>query len=171
MSSVFLMFVSLRKVIRKVHVVLAIHISVWKNLTVWLESFWFSLLPAISDVLAWNVKSNINSHTAFFFFLSNSANDLKYLWVLCAGEWGLVFVAVLRFLIMVASLLKHVGSGFVVRELRCSVAYGIFPYQGSNLCALHLQADSYPLWRPYKVLIELFILKLKTDHVCHLVLV
>lgn len=68
-----------------------------------------------------------------------------YLWVLCAGKWGLVFVAVLGLLIMVASLLKHVGSVFVVRELRCSVAYGIFPDQGSNLCALHLQADSYAL--------------------------
>lgn len=68
MPSVFLMFVSL-KVIRKVHVVLAIHISdcVKKSYGV-VGVFLVSLLPAISDVLAWNVKSNINSHTALFFF-------------------------------------------------------------------------------------------------------
>ena len=29
--------------------------------------------------------------------------------------------------------------------LSCSVACGIFPDQGSNLCPLHWQADSYPL--------------------------
>ena len=27
----------------------------------------------------------------------------------------------------------------------CSEAYGIFPEQGSNLCPLHWQMDSYPL--------------------------
>ena len=32
-----------------------------------------------------------------------------------------------------------------VYELSCFPARGIFPDQGSNLCALHWQADSHPL--------------------------
>ena len=37
------------------------------------------------------------------------------------------------------------GSVVVVHGLSCSTAGGIFPDQGSNLCPLHWQADSYPL--------------------------
>ena len=33
----------------------------------------------------------------------------------------------------------------MVYELSCFPARGIFPDQGSNLCALHWQADSHPL--------------------------
>ena len=33
----------------------------------------------------------------------------------------------------------------VAYRLSCSAACGIFPDQGSNQCALHWQADSYPL--------------------------
>ena len=36
------------------------------------------------------------------------------------------------------------GSAAGVRRLRYSVACGIFPDQGSNLCLLHWQADSLP---------------------------
>ena len=86
------------------------------------------------------------------------------------GERGLLFVAVCGLLITVASLvvehgpqarrlqqLWHVGSVVVARGLQstgsvvvahglsCSVACGIFPDQGSNLCPLHWQADSQPL--------------------------
>ena len=38
------------------------------------------------------------------------------------------------------------ASVFVAHRLSCSVACGIFPYQGSNPCPLHCQADSYPLY-------------------------
>ena len=94
------------------------------------------------------------------------------------GEWGLLFVAVRGLLIAVSLVavaehrlqvhglqqLWHVGSVVVVRGhqgsgsvvvaygLSCSAACGIFPDQGSNLCLLHWQADSYPLHhqgRPY----------------------
>ena len=37
------------------------------------------------------------------------------------------------------------ASIVVAHELNCSVACGIFPDQGSNLCPLHWQADSQPL--------------------------
>ena len=37
------------------------------------------------------------------------------------------------------------GSVIVAHGPICSVAYGIFPDQGSNLCPLHWQADSQPL--------------------------
>ena len=37
------------------------------------------------------------------------------------------------------------GSVVVAHGLSCSVACGVFPEQGSNLCPLHWQVDSYPL--------------------------
>ena len=37
------------------------------------------------------------------------------------------------------------SSVVVVHGLSCSVVSGILPDQGSNLCPLHWQADSYPL--------------------------
>ena len=43
-------------------------------------------------------------------------------------------------------MLRNEGSVGVARWLSCSVACGIIPGQGSNLCALHWQADSYPLY-------------------------
>ena len=41
--------------------------------------------------------------------------------------------------------MQHLGSAVVVLGLGCSAACGIFLDQGSNLCPLHWQADSYPL--------------------------
>ena len=40
---------------------------------------------------------------------------------------------------------RHAGSVVVAHGLSCSVACGILPDQGSNLCPLHWQADSQPL--------------------------
>ena len=114
----------------------------------------------------------------FFFFL-NKFIYFIYLFLaalgLCCcvrafsscGERGLLFVAVHRLLIAVASLvaehglqahglqqLWHMGSAVVARGpqsagsvvvahgLSCSAACGIFPDQGSNPCPLHWQADS-----------------------------
>ena len=45
----------------------------------------------------------------------------------------------------VAPGLSSTGSIVVAHGLSCSLACGIFPNQGSNLCLLHWQADSYPL--------------------------
>ena len=71
------------------------------------------------------------------------------------GERGLLFVAVCRLLIAVASLvaehglqarglqqLWHAGSVVVAHRFSCSTACGIFPDQGSNPCPLHWQVDS-----------------------------
>ena len=46
---------------------------------------------------------------------------------------------------------SSVGSVAVAHRLSCSMAFGIFPGQESNLCPLHWQTDSYPLlyqWSP-----------------------
>ena len=40
---------------------------------------------------------------------------------------------------------RRAGSVVVVHGPSCSAACGIFPYQGSNPCPLHWQADSQPL--------------------------
>ena len=40
---------------------------------------------------------------------------------------------------------RHAGSVVVAHGPSCSVACGIFPDQGSNLCPLRWQADSQPL--------------------------
>ena len=40
---------------------------------------------------------------------------------------------------------RRAGSVVVAHGPSCSVACGIFPDQGSNLCPLHWQADSQPL--------------------------
>ena len=40
---------------------------------------------------------------------------------------------------------RRAGSVIVAHGPSCSVACGIFPDQGSNLCRLHWQADSQPL--------------------------
>ena len=62
-----------------------------------------------------------------------------------------------RSLVVLASLVPSTGPGHigfsscsagsivVADGLSCSEACGIFPAQGSNLCPLHWQADSYPL--------------------------
>ena len=64
------------------------------------------------------------------------------------GERGLLFVAVCRLLLAVASLVTEHwllgawASVVVVHGLSCSTACGIFPDQGSNPCPLPWQADS-----------------------------
>ena len=114
----------------------------------------------------------------FFFVIVVFKMYLFYVWLcwvfvaVCGlfsscGERGLLFAAVRRLLIAVASLvaehglqvrglqqLWHVGSVVVARRpqsagsvvvvhgLSCSAACGIFPDQGLNLCPLHWQADS-----------------------------
>ena len=58
------------------------------------------------------------------------------------GAWPQMLQRVSRSL---TSGLCSAGSAAVALRLRCSVACGIFPDQGSNLCPLHQQADSLPL--------------------------
>ena len=40
---------------------------------------------------------------------------------------------------------RSAGSNSCACGLRCSVACGMFPQQGSNPCPLHQQVDAYPL--------------------------
>ena len=74
-----------------------------------------------------------------FIYLFIFINKFIYFWL----RW--VFVAERGLSLVVAiegySLLWCVGSVVVVHGLSCSVAYGVFPDQGSNPCPLHWQAD------------------------------
>ena len=47
--------------------------------------------------------------------------------------------------VVVASRLQNTGSIVVAKGLSCSMACGIFPDQGLNLCLPYWQADSLPL--------------------------
>ena len=104
---------------------------------------------------------NLPNGSFFFFFWSFFKFLFIYLWL-----WW-VFVSVRGFSLVVASgghsssrcaglslsgppLLRSTGSRragsvIVAHGPSCSVACGIFPDQGSNLCPLHWQADSQPL--------------------------
>ena len=81
---------------------------------------------------------------ASFFFLLNlfsfgcaGSSLLRGLFSSCQ-EWGLLFIAVHRLLIVGASpILEY--------RLSCSQACRIFPDQGSNLCSLHWQMHSKPM--------------------------
>ena len=54
----------------------------------------------------------------------------------CAG------LSLSRPLLLRSTRSRRAGSVVVVHGFSCSVACGIFPDQGSNLCPLHWQADS-----------------------------
>ena len=72
----------------------------------------------------------------FFFFFSLVVASRAYSLVVVHG-----------FLITVASLVAELGlkgSAVAVYGVSCSTAYRIFQAQGSNLCPLHWQVDSYP---------------------------
>ena len=140
----------------------------------------FILSMSTTDVLSLSLKWFF---FLFFFFLTTLlAYLLTYLlnlfmaalglrccvWAFSScGEWGLLFVAVRRHLITVASLvvehglqarrlqqlwrtgsvvvahrLQSTGSVVVAHGLSCSVACGIFPDQGSSPHPLHWQVDS-----------------------------
>ena len=57
----------------------------------------------------------------------------------CAG------LSLSRPLLLQSTGSRRTGSVVVAHGPSCSVACGIFPDQGSNLCPLHWQADSQPL--------------------------
>ena len=57
----------------------------------------------------------------------------------CAG------LSLSRPLLLRSTSSRRAGSVVVAHGPSCSVACGIFPYQGSNPCPLHWQADSQPL--------------------------
>ena len=146
------------------------------------ESYFFSSFPSTHILHTLPLPSpslnvgvmKILPYTIFFFFFN------LFLAALClcccmqafssCGEQGLLFVAVSKLLIEVASLvvehglqarglqqlwhmgsvvvahgLQSAGSVVVAHGLSCSAACGIFPDQGSNPCPLHWQADSQPL--------------------------
>ena len=91
------------------------------------------------------------SPTCFYLFLA--VLGLRwFVWAFYScGEQGLLFAVVHGCLTAVGSLAAERGlqgawaSVFAALKLSCSVACGIFPEQGLNLCPLHWEADYYPL--------------------------
>ena len=104
-----------------------------------------------------------------YFCLGCTGSSLLHGLCFSCGEWGCSLVVVHGLLLAGASLvaghrlqvlglkqLWQVGSAVaapgllstglvvVVHELSCSMACGIFPDQGSNLCLLHWEVDSLP---------------------------
>ena len=102
-----------------------------------------------------------SSHFLIFFLAALGLRCCTLAFSSC-GEWGLLFVAVCRLLIVMASLvvkhglqarrlqqlwhmgsvvvahgLQSTGSVVVAHGLSCSMACGIFRDQGSNLCPLN----------------------------------
>ena len=84
--------------------------------------------------------------------LFSVALGLRWCTLACSScdEWGLLFVAVLRLLIVVASLvvehgLWSMGPVVVAHGLICPLTCGIFLDQELNPCPPHWQADSHPL--------------------------
>ena len=104
----------------------------------------------------------------FFFFFKTYFLKFIYFWLhwLFAAVWGFSLVAAsgatlrhdARLLIAmgcglwvrVIQWLCHGGSVVVLHAFSCFSAGGIFLDQGWNLCALHWQVDSQPLWLPGK---------------------
>ena len=70
------------------------------------------------------------SHCGDFLLWSSGsrAHKLQQLWHLGSG--------------IVVPGLQSTGSAVTVHRLSCSLAHGIFPSQGSNLCLRHWQVDS-----------------------------
>ena len=62
------------------------------------------------------------------------------------GRRGPLFIVVRGPLLLRSTGSRHAGSVIVAHGPSCSAACGIFPDQGSNLCPLHWQADSQPLY-------------------------
>ena len=65
----------------------------------------------------------------------------------CCGTWALGAQASA----VVAFGLQSAGSVVEAHRLSCSMAYGIFLDQGSNLCLLHWQAYSLPLSQRFRI--------------------
>ena len=91
-------------------------------------------------------------HILFYLFIygclgsSFLCEGFLYLWQAgghsssrCAG------LSLSRPLLLRSTGSRRAGSVVVAHGPSCSVACGIFPDQGSNLCPLHWQADSQPL--------------------------
>ena len=61
---------------------------------------------------------------------------------------------------------QHMGSVVVEHGLSCFVACGIFPDQGLNLCPLHWQADSYPLYHQGSPMLLLLLSRFSRVRLC-----
>ena len=137
-----------------------------------------------------NLLTIILAFLMYLFWIELSLCSCVWAFSSC-GEWGLLFIAVRRLPIAVASLvadctlhrcelqlLLHAGSVVVAHMLSCSMACGIIP------CSLHWQALSYPLYHQgspiqffffffltlivsLKFNMQHYLLKLKSENVSH----
>ena len=108
------------------------------------------LLPLLTDWLIDFLKILIYLFLAHLVFValcgfslvaaSGACSLLRCTGFSCFGAWALGVGASG----VAARGLSSSDSVIVVHRLSCSVACGIFPDRGLNLCPLHWQADSYP---------------------------
>ena len=99
---------------------------------------------------------------SFFFKINSFLLFLVALCFLCCtgavsgcGQQGLLFVVVYRLIVVVSFVAEHrLGMrASIVGVRRLSSGFGALWHvessmQGSNLCPLHWQADSFPLYHP-----------------------
>ena len=62
--------------------------------------------------------------------------------------------------------LQSAGSVVVARKLSCAAVCGLFPDQGLNLCPLHWQADSYPLYQQGSPMLLLLLSRFSRVRLC-----
>ena len=131
----------------------------WRNRVFQLEIKWDPEETLSESEWYWHFIGAQSSVLPIFFF--KLINLFIYFW-LCwvfVSVWGLSLVAasgghsssrcvglsLSRPLPLRSTGSRRTGSVVVAHGPSCSVACGIFPDQGSNLCPLHWQADSQPL--------------------------
>ena len=119
----------------------------WKTTTVILDAVFIIQRPNGYWTHFFNISSFIRHVSgtsyipSFFFFFFKKVIYFWLCWVFAAAGVLSLVVASSEYLAA-----EHGLSGvLVVHGLSCSVARGIVPEQGSNLCLPHWQADSYPV--------------------------
>ena len=131
--------------------------SICFSLSDLLHSVWQTLGPStslhITQFYGWVIFHCIYVPHLFFIFL-----NFWLCWVFISVRGLSVVVArgghsssrcvglsLSRPLLLRSTGSRRAGSAIVAHGPSCSAECGIFPYQGSNPCSLHWQADSQPL--------------------------
>ena len=117
--------------------------------TCWLSILFCFLIIYFLAVLGLHCCSGFSLGAATGAFSLVPVTGFSLLWLLLVRSMGSRprLRQVWHVGLVAASRLESAGSvsAVVVHRLSCSLGYGIFPGQGSDLCLLHWQADSLAL--------------------------
>ena len=105
------------------------------RLSDWTELNWLNTL--LKFIVSIRVHSGVTHLQVYLFLALPGLHCCVWAFSDC-GKQGLLLAEARRFA-------GHMGSVVAVNRLGCSVARGIFLYQGSDPCLLHCQADSQPM--------------------------